>query len=455
MTTTSLRHGPPFGGVVRPAALAAALAAALLASACARPEPEPPGAARFPIVLITFEGLRADAVGALGGEGAAATPNLDRLIREADWAGRGIAASSRAAPAAASLLTGLQPWKHQVLDEAAAPLAPELRTLAEALGELGYRTSAYASGPWLVTPGGFRQGFAVFRPLRRRGLTARGQLQALRGEPELVWIHLQHPSPPWRRRDWLLGEGEPAEELPEWIHRADLEAYRPAAAPPHLRERFRALYLNNVAWADVQLGRYLEALEESGQGDEVLLLVTSTHGQWLGEASELGAGAELSRPLLEVPLILHLPRGLEGGVAAPPGARLATVRVWATLVEAAGGTVPPGVAPSLLRRGEEEILSGLYAPGPGNLFSLLAGEHQLLWRTRSGGSGPPALPLSGDAASGEPELTLLRWTEAGFERLDDPARAAHLARRLRRRWASFLDEETTAERQAAGLSLGR
>ena len=61
---------------------------------------------RGPIVLITLDALRADAVGAFGGP-PRLTPTLDALAREATWAGTAIAPSSWTVPSMAALFTGL------------------------------------------------------------------------------------------------------------------------------------------------------------------------------------------------------------------------------------------------------------------------------------------------------------------------------------------------------------
>ncbi|HEV7783956.1 MAG TPA: sulfatase-like hydrolase/transferase, partial [Thermoanaerobaculia bacterium] len=120
-----------------------------------------------PIVLITLEGLRADAVGGLGGE-SGLTPHLDALIRNAgrtDWAGRGVAPSSATIPSLASLWTGLRPWQHQALDARRAALPTGRLTLPEALRAAGYHTESFTSGPWLKPRFGYARGFDDCREL--------------------------------------------------------------------------------------------------------------------------------------------------------------------------------------------------------------------------------------------------------------------------------------------------
>lgn len=438
-----------------------------------------------PVILITFEGLRAAEVGALNPRdpGPSATPSLDALMAEADWAGRGVAAAPWAGSAGGSLATGLSPWKHQLLLPGER-LAPELITLAEAFSALGFHTSGYLSGSSISSATGFQQGFDFFRTLRR-GHGARSHLRGLQGGPELVWIHLQHPAPPWERRDWLFPDarvppGVPARvdpaELSRWGHPSlSGDADDPVVPLPEgLRRGYQALYRNNVSLADVYLGRFLEDLRNSGHWDEIVLAVTSTHGQEVGEGGWVGEGGELSRRLLEVPLALKLPAASPLRPAVEPGQPVAAARLWATLVEAAGGRGPPGVAPSLFRRvPSPAVLSELYGAGGVNRFSLLEGEHQLVHRTRyllPGSELDPRRafrrtpPLTGPPGKrgrgGAVQRSLWLWKEespvAGARRrLEDPALEARMHRRLLEAWSELLPAEEPPAVAAEDLSIGR
>jgi hypothetical protein len=460
-------------------ALAASTVAACTAPGAAPVRPSPS------IVLITLEGLRADVVGALADPAnttspanpGSATPSLDRFAAEADWVGRGVASSGWAAPAGASIFTGLNPWKHQVLVPRAPRLRSELVTLPEALAALGYRTTGFAGGPWLGATQGYRQGFDVLRPLRRRGRTVRGQLRGVERERDFVWIHLPHPCPPWQRRDWLLDDEQTRLGLPREVLPEELEVYLdPGVRPgPAELERLRALYRNNVAWADVHLGRFLEALRESGHWEQTLVVVTSTHGEELGEEGRVGEGGSLARALLEVPLVVKLPRGFGRSLAVPPEQRVATARLFSTLVQAAGGETPPGVAPSLFdRRAPRGVLSELYDLDDSNLFSLVEGDDQLVWRYRLApgvevGAGHPgavfrtSLPLAALRGGRAPELALRRWDGTGAaaaapQGRPDPRAAvmtATLAVELERRFLRFLGDPMPPVRAAEELSSAR
>lgn len=454
-------------------ALLALGGAALLAWTCARGAP--PGH-RGPILLLTFEGLRADAVGGLGGA-SRLTPHLDRLIEEADLATPAVAPSSWLVPSLASLLTGLRPWQHQALHGEQASLPPVLETLAEALAGQGYRTFAYVSSDPLTVRRGYAQGFDGFRGLKR-GQRAAGHLAGLKGDADFLWLHLSSPGPPYVRREAYLERlADVPEDLPPRVTAAQLEPYFDPRVPlPEPRRRvLRALYDLNVARADEELGRYLDALRRSGHWDRTLIAVTSSHGQEFGEQGQIRDGGNLGRSLVEVPLVIKLPRDWPGRGIPAPEERPATLRLWATLVQAAGGRPVAAVASSLFQAAPAGVLSELYLTDGANRFSLVLGDHQLHWETRFAPAAPdfyrarlrrlrtaqrPAAPAPGrrvlrqlvaafdrtpplSGGGQEPRLELERWGPGEVEAVADPERLAAMARLLRERWLEFVDQERT------------
>jgi hypothetical protein len=424
-----------------------------------------------PIVLVTLDSLRTDVVEGLGGP-PGLMPHLAALAREADWAGPAIASSSWGVPAMASIFTGLQPWQHQALHAGQARLASELITLPEALSARGYATAGYFTGHWYSDRLGYAQGFDVFQSLGR-GRRALDRLSNLGGGRQFVWVHIPEPQAPYVRRDELVSRLAPPlpPTLPRRILPAQLDPFFDPAEPlpPGRRRQFWAMYRLNAAWADERLGRVLDALRASGQWDRTLLVVTANHGEELGEHRQILHGGNLGRQLLEVPLVIKLPRGFSRRLHIPAGQRAGTVRLWATLVEAAGGTVPPAVAPSLFKPGPAGVLSELYLTNGTNQFSWVEGNDQLLWESRFAPpepeyyralqvarpglrlSEPPEAIIARLAAAfrvtpplsgiGPPRLTLERWNARGSRPVDDPARQAALARRLTQAWSRFTPGE--------------
>ena len=437
-------------------AVALLLLSGLATSDCAQPAPE---AARHrgPIVLVTFEGLREDAVSGLGGD-PALTPRFRELLgRPTTWGGRGIASSSCSEASAATLLTGLQPWLHQVLAPGIGELPSGVRSLAEALKAAGYRTIGFGSNREVRL--GLSRGFDEFGDVGK-GWPAAARLSRLTGGRDFVWIHLPEPRAPYVRRDWLLGRlvDAPA-RLPARLTQAQVDGLlESSAADPGVHRMLWAMYRLNAAWADDLLGRLLDALAASGQRDRTLLAVTSLRGEDFGPGRFGGRDGGLGRQMLEVPLAIELPLGGRGRIAEPSDRPVGLARLWATIAEAAGADVPPAAAPSLFRASGPAILSELYGGSDGkNRFSLVSGSDQLLWEVPFAPAGAPEAaleagfaampPLTGGPA-GQPALRLLRWGPVGSRPVGDPARMRALAARLAFAWRRFVPEELSPAAEA-------
>jgi arylsulfatase len=458
----------------------AALGLGLLATACNRQPVH-----RGPIVLITIDALRADVVGALGGP-PKVMPALSGLAKEATYAGRAVSPSSWTVPSMAAIFTGLQPWRAQSWANDRAALDERFVTLPESLKKAGYRTAAFRSNHWLEAQFGYAQGFDLFQYLKDGG-RAVDYLSKLKGDQEFVWIHILPPHAPYTRRDALLDRlDEIPPDLPQKIRPLDLEPYSDPAVPlPADQEKvFRAMYKLNAAYADEMLGRMLEALKRSGQWDKTLLVVTADHGEEFKESGQIAHGGNLGHVLVEVPLVIKMPKGFERKLALPPaGQRLANLRVASTLIEAAGGKPEAAAAPSLFQSFDKGALSELYLGNGVNRFSLVDGDLQLLWESHFGkpepeyfraryagigGTPEPALTEPGEAIFGRlqqqfatalpltglrsepPQLSLWKWTPRGTEKVEDPPTIQRLARQLRNAWLAANGNET-----APGLSTGR
>jgi hypothetical protein len=387
-------------------------------------------------------------------------------------------------PSMASLFTGLRPWQHQVL-RGESSLSPALFTLAEALQAQGYATRGFTGEPAYSKAASFDQGFDLLGDLGK-GTEAAAELKKLDDDRRFVWIHIPEPKAPYFRRPKFASRLDTGRlDLPFRVLPNQLAPYfdPQVSLPPAKRRRFWTMYRFNVAWADERFGRLVAALRESGQWDRTLLVVTSTHGEEFGEKGQILNGGNLGRQLIEVPFAVKLPVGFNREIAVKEDRRVAAARLWATVVEAAGGEIPPAVAPSLFRPAPQAVLSELYLTNGTNRFSLVESDDQLLWESsfappepeyyrarlaqmsresariaRAELSAPPAEifgrllagflvtpPLTGN---GQPRLTLERWLERGSRPVDDPRRTAELARLLARMWKEFQPAELTPREEA-------
>jgi choline-sulfatase len=147
--------------------------------------------------------------------------------------------------------------------------------------------------------------------------------------PFLLFTGYMHPHFPLVAPPELIARYDPAEvALPPTWHE-DLDTQHPVIA--QLRRAFRndeplpedlarfatASYLALVTHLDAQLGRLLDALDESGLGENTLVVYTSDHGEMLGEHGiwQKNCFYEASA---RVPLMLRLPEQLRPAQPAGP-----------------------------------------------------------------------------------------------------------------------------------------
>lgn len=238
------------------------------------------------VLLVTIDTLRADALSSYGG--LAATPRLDAL------AGRGARftfAHSHAVvtlPSHASLLTGTYPYEHGVRDNNGYRVRQDQRSLATRLKEAGFATAAFVGGFPLDQRFGLNAGFDTYDDrIAEVGSTIDFALPERRADHVIAaattWIGAQ-------RGKWY-----------SWVHLFDPHA--PYAAPEEFATRYPAApYAAEVAWTDHALGPLLDKV--SALPRPTLIIVTSDHGESLGEHGELTHGIFAYEATLRVPLII-------------------------------------------------------------------------------------------------------------------------------------------------------
>ena len=106
-------------------------------------------------------------------------------------------------------------------------------------------------------------------------------------------------------------------------------------------EHLRALYDGELAYLDDQLGRFLEGLARHPKWSEMLVVITSDHGEALGEHGSIGHGTSLYEEMIRIPLVIK--PGHRGG-PVPQGDQISgpleSVDVFATILDHAGVGTP-------------------------------------------------------------------------------------------------------------------
>lgn len=243
------------------------------------------------ILLITIDTLRADRLSCYDPQNVA-TPHIDSLAAESAVFKRAFAHNPLTLPSHANILLGTTPLQHGVSDNVDFIVTGGQLCLAEYLKERGFSTAAVIGATPLDSRFGLDQGFDVYDD----DFTTPGSPKFTEGErraEEAAAI----------ARKWLTGRKGP---WFLWMHLFDPHyAYEPPE--PFLSEYKNRPYDGEVAYVDAVLGDFFAFLKKSGLYDRTLTILTSDHGESLGDHQEQTHGILAYNSTLWIPLILHFP----------------------------------------------------------------------------------------------------------------------------------------------------
>ncbi|MFT5344134.1 MAG: arylsulfatase A-like enzyme [Paracoccaceae bacterium] len=107
-----------------------------------------------------------------------------------------------------------------------------------------------------------------------------------------------------------------------------------------VREKVIPAYMGLIKQCDDQLGRLLDHLETTGQLDDTMIVLTSDHGDFLGD-HWLGEKDLFHDPSVKVPMIIYDPRAAADGTRGTTcDALVESIDLAPTFVEVAGGKIP-------------------------------------------------------------------------------------------------------------------
>ncbi len=296
------------------------------------------------VLFITLDQFRGDSWGAAGHH-LVATPTLDRIAREGVRLARHYSQAAPCSPGRAALYTGTYQMNNRVVANG-TPLAARLDNIATLARRAHYVPTLFgytdqgidpfqADGfddPRLDSYDGVLPGFAVghYLPesqatwveyLRDRGYDVPyGWAAALRGEPErpadasltsflttkfVEWLagqepgwfaHLSYlrPHPPYAAAGEYATLYDPADvSMPiepvesdqrHPLHEMALGVHASAAPREEAALRqLRAQYYGMISEVDANLARVVDAIETRGEWADTLVVVTSDHGDQLGD----------------------------------------------------------------------------------------------------------------------------------------------------------------------------
>ncbi len=211
------------------------------------------------------------------------------------------------------------------------------------------------------------------------------------------WPHVL-PEPYWSMYD-------PA-AIPSWASFEEDFQDKPPAQPSSLRHYgvdgwswkqwapAVAAYFGSVTLHDEMVGRFVEALDGMGLGDDTLLFITADHGDSTGSHRLFNKGPWMYEEVYRLPLLARWP-----AVVAPGSHRseyVSSMDLMSTMLEAAGVAVPQGAAPDSaslvpLLRGEaapdwRQVFIAEFHGDEFGLYSqrmLHAGRHKFVFNPHS------------------------------------------------------------------------
>ncbi len=280
------------------------------------------------VILVSLDTLRADRLDLYGYERETA-PELRALGEAGAVFTTVVAQSSQTLTSYKSLFTGKYP-STLMLEQTGADLltlaaiesprdylvsafSAVRGLLASSLAERGYRTAAFTDGAWMGKETGFDHGFEVF-DASGGGLEAilpraLAWLQGSAAATSFLFVHAYDIHCPYPCREpynsaFCADHGAHV-SLEGRCGKGDLYGTNLTAAD---LQAISAHYDGGIRSADEHLGRFFGELRTLGLFDRALIVVTSDHGESLGERGVIGHGG-LHLEELRVPLIMKFPAG--------------------------------------------------------------------------------------------------------------------------------------------------
>jgi arylsulfatase A-like enzyme len=353
----------------------------------------PPPRGTPDVFLISLDTTRADRL-SLYGYGRPTSPQLEALAADGLTYTQARSTAGWTLPGHASMLTGMYPSRHgahlaggwlpgQSIDgrrNVAFPLAADKTTLAEALRDRGYTTGGFvANFSYIYRDFGLAQGFQRYddapgillrvrppvvrfaqhtfdpgfclKPFRTAADINQQTLawldEAPAGRPVFAFLNYMEAHQPWLAPPphdrWVW-------DLPQARRLAtkDLYTHEVKQFTPEEIEFIRANYDGQLAAMDEALGQLVAELKRRGRYDNALIIVTSDHGDLLGEHGFVGhMGRMLYEQLLHVPMVVKFP-----GADRPRGrvdTQVQVLDVTPTVLAEAGAPILAGMQGEDLR----------------------------------------------------------------------------------------------------------
>jgi len=321
------------------------------------------------VLLISIDTLRADHLSCYGYH-KMTTPNIDRIGDEGVIFENAYSTAAWTPPAHASMLTGLYPSRHGVVDN--NRLNKNIPTLSEVLLTSGYKTAGFVNNSQVGELVGLEKGHETFVEVWKgtggMSIVNRGMNYLVRNTKELMGIN-DHGAERTNQLAQRWIREKKGNSFYMFIHY--IEPHNPINAPHPFKNKYwanknsrsidkkklylvahnplfcftknirlneeeiialKALYDGEVSYLDHKIGELIEFLKRNHTYDNTLIIVTADHGEHFGEHDLYSHVASLYEPILHIPLIIKYPEWIHKRARISELAQL--IDIYPTVIEA-------------------------------------------------------------------------------------------------------------------------
>ncbi len=351
------------------------------------------------IILITLDTTRADRLSCYG-YNRTTSPNIDKIADKSVLYKKAIATSSWTLPSHASLFTGKFSSSHgatfdpngplRLLDTIEGPegwdayrargLSQNELTLAQILKNAGYKTAGVAGGPWLKRVFGLDKGFDFYddtgigtvngRLAHQVTASAINLLEKVKGDNFFLFLNYFDVHSPY--------------DPPEGFAKAFLPKDTELPKQYPTIKQINCLYDAEILYVDHYIGQLFEQLKKDKIYENTFIVITSDHGELLGEHGKFGHGHYLYQQELHIPLLLKYP-----GSEVSPAEKDDIVQltdVFALILERIGVKVPADTQAGLPPDVGHPILAETYPLSiltkAGHWRAIFENDYKFIWNSK-------------------------------------------------------------------------
>jgi len=287
------------------------------------------------VVLIVLDTARADRFSCMGYH-RNTSPNIDEVFSEGTIFEKAYSTACWTLPSHGSLFTGLYPTQAGSTSET-LHLPKFNLTVAEILNQAGYKTAGFCCNSWVSKERGFANGFDEYHEMWREsewtGADAAAAIIAELAATEKIVAWLKHRqtnsdaffmfvnlncvhlpyTPPDPFLSKFLADKYNFEDVERAASVMSMWAY--LAGKLKLGEKdfqiMSDLYDGEVAFADYCVGRIIKQVEKLQILDDTIVILTSDHGENLGEHGRIDHNLSMYQTTLHIPLMIRYPAGFK------------------------------------------------------------------------------------------------------------------------------------------------